>query len=174
MNIVWILLVVLLVVLFVYRIALMVPRNHSATVRARYAQRPEEIWKAITDIDGLRDWRADLKSVERQPDIDGRPAWIEHSRHGKLPFEVVEWDPPRKLVTRIADDDNQLPFGGSWTWMIRPVSDGSELTISEKGFIRPALFRLMTRYVFGYTRTMKQMMRALGDKFGETTEPKVV
>ena len=174
MNLLWIVVSVVLVVLFVYRIGLMVPRNHSASVRARYAQRPEEVWKAITDIDGLRTWREDLKSVERKPDIGGKPAWIEHSRHGALPFEVVEWEPPRKLVTRIADDDGKLPFGGTWTWTIRPVADGSEVTISEKGFIKPALFRLMTRYVFGYTRTMQQVMRALGKKFGETTEPRVV
>ncbi len=174
MNLIWILAIVLLFVGFVYRLGAMVPRNHSVSVRARYAQRPEVVWKVITDIDGLGAWRDDLKSVELQPDVAGKPAWIEHSSHGKLPLEVVEWDPPRKLVTRIADDDGKLPFGGSWTWTIRPVSDGSELTISENGFIKPAHFRLMARYVFGYTRTMEQVLRALGKKFGETTEPKIV
>lgn len=174
MDVIWILVVVVLLGLFVYRLGAMVPRDHSVSVRARYAQRPEEVWKAITDIDGLASWRKDLKSVERQPDVAGRPAWIEHSRHGKLPLEVVEWDPPRKLVTRIADDDGKLPFGGAWTWTIRPVADGSELTVAENGFVKPALFRLMTRYVFGYTRTIEQVMRALGQKFGETTEPRVV
>lgn len=174
-DIIWILLFVLLVLVgLVYRIGAILPLNHSASVRARYARSPEEVWQAITDVEGLPAWRKDLKSVERQADVAGRPAWIEHSRHGKIPLEVTEWEAPRKLATRIADDEGKLPFGGTWTWSIRPIAGGSELTIAENGFIRPALFRLLTHYVFGYTRTMEQYARDLGQKFGETTVPKAV
>jgi len=151
-------------------------RHHLSSVRARYTRPPEEVWQAITDIEGLSTWRDDLNCVERLPDLqDGRPAWMEYCWRGKLPVEVVEWSRPHKFVTRITDESGDMPFGGTWTWHIRPIAEGTEVTIAENRFVRPgAGSRSLTQDVFACTRTTKQVLRALGRKFGETTEPHVV
>ncbi len=175
MPTIWIVLVVLLGLLaLVLSVAAFVPRKHAVSVRARYDQTPTVVWAVITDVDALPSWRSDVRSVERLPDVHGRPAWIERSKHGALPLAVVEWDAPRKLVTRIADDARKLSFGGTWTWHLREVPNGCELTITENGFISNSLFRVITHYGFGYTRTIEAYQRALGEKFGETATPRVV
>lgn len=175
MHPIWIVAVFVLgLVALVLSVAAFVPRKHAVSVRARYDQPPKTVWSVITNIDAIPTWRSDVRSVQRLPDVDGRPAWIEHSKHGAIPLEVVESEAPRKLVTRIADHARKLSFGGTWTWHLREVSGGSELTITENGFISNSLFRVLTHYGFGYTRTIEACLRDLGAKFGETTEPRVV
>jgi hypothetical protein len=75
---------------------------------------------------------------------------------------------PRKVVTRI--DDPDLQFGGSWTFRIDPAPGGSELTITENGEIRNAIFRALARLAFGYESAMNDYLKSLGRKFGETVE----
>jgi hypothetical protein len=40
--------------------------------------------------------------------------------------------------------------------------------------VKSALFRFMSRYIFGYASTMKGVMTELGTKLGEQVEPEVV
>lgn len=169
-----ILLVLLGLVALVFTASSFIPRQHAISVRARFARPTSEVWKVITDFDALPSWRPELKSVARLPDVAGLPAWIEHSQRVSLPLEVVELDRPRKLVTRIADDDGKLPFGGTWTWYLRDVQDGCEVTLTENGFITNPVFRVIAHFVLGYSRTLETYLRNLGARFGETTEPKVV
>ena len=132
---------------------------------AHFNQPPEKIWEAITDAEAMPAWRKDLKSVKRLPDRDGKPAWVETSGFGDMPLYVETSEPPRKLVTRIADPN--LPFGGTWTYEIAPAAGGATLRITERGEIRSAFFRFMARFLFGYTSTMETYLRDLGVKFGE-------
>src|SRR6185436_14449244 len=44
--------------------------------------------------------------------------------------DVVESEPPRRIVTRIPPGG---PFGGTWTCEIAPVDGGTTLTIIEHG-----------------------------------------
>ena len=65
--------------------------------------------------------------------------------------------------------DKKLPFGGTWTYEVSPEAGGARLRITEDGEIRNALFRFLSRFVFGYNATMDTYLRDLGRKFGETT-----
>jgi hypothetical protein len=150
-------------------IGAMLPKDHVATRMARFSQPPEKIWEALTNAEAMPSWRKDLKSVKRLPDRDGKPAWVETSSFGDMPLYVETAEPPLKLVTRIADPD--LPFGGTWTFEIAPADGGATLRITERGEIRNAFFRFMSRFVFGYTSTMETYLRDLGAKFGENTTP---
>jgi hypothetical protein len=165
----WALIVIGTLVVLVGIVALigvMLPKTHSATRSARFKQPPEAIWRAITEVEAFPSWRADLKSIERLPDRNGRPAWRETDKHGQvLPLEVIEWDPPRKFVGRISDP--KLPFGGTWTYEIAPADGGCSLTITENGEIYNPIFRFMARFVFGYSATIEGYLRSLGKKFGE-------
>lgn len=90
----------------------------------------------------------------------------ETDKHGQvLPLDVVEWDPPRKLVGRISGP--KLPLGGTWTYVIAPVEEGSWLTLTDDGEIYNSIFRFMARFFFGYSGTIEEYLRALGRKFAE-------
>ena len=117
---------------------------------------PERVWAAITDVDAFPQWRADVSRVERDA---GAGTWIEHGSNGRLTFAVERAEPPRTLVTRIAD--RSLPFGGTWTYEIEPAGGGSVLTITEQGEIYNPVFRFMSRFVFGYESTMKSYLSSL-------------
>ena len=157
------------IVALAWIIGALLPKTHSATRMARYNQPSEKIWAALTNIDTMPSWRTDLKSIKRLPDKDGLPAWVETSGFGEMPLYVELSDPTRRLVCRISDP--KLPFGGTWTYVITPADGGSTLRITEDGEIRPALFRFMSRFLFGYTSTMETYLKNLGRHFGEVVSP---
>lgn len=168
----WVLLIAGIIVALIVAVAgigATLPKKHKATRAARFHQPPEAVWQAITDIGAFPAWRTDVKSVERLPDRDGRPAWRETDKHGQiLTLEAIEFAPPQRLVSRIADPN--LPFGGAWTYLIAPADGGSTLRITEDGEIYNPIFRFMARFVFGYQGTMDAYLKALGGKFGESVQ----
>ena len=93
----------------------------------------------------------------------------ETSDQGALTMEVMENQAPVRRVTRIADKN--LPFGGTWTYVITATPEGSMLSITEAGEVYNPIFRFMSRFVFGHTRTMESYLTSLGDKFGEKITP---
>lgn len=160
----WIVLVIVLVLAVVGVIALLgsqVPEQHVVSRTAEFRQPPQEVWDVI---DGPPTWRPE---VVRYEVLSAGPhrKWVEYGRHGeKMTYEVVESDPPHKLVTRIADP--HLPFGGTWTYEIAPAGNGSALTITENGQIHSAVFRFIARYVQGYNATIDNYLKALRQKLG--------
>jgi uncharacterized protein YndB with AHSA1/START domain len=141
------------------------PVKHAASRQATFRAAPEIIWRLITDVDGFPVWRRDIKKVDRLPDRDGRTVWVEEGSSGRMTLAVEKSEPPRLLVLRIADPD--LPFGGTWTYEITPTSGGSTLTITENGEIYNPLFRVMSRFVFGYEGTLKAYLDSLGRRIAQ-------
>jgi hypothetical protein len=143
----------------------LLPKAHTVTREARFQQPPEAIWKAITDIDAMPAWRQGLKTVEHLPDQNGLPAWVETLDSGTIPLATVVSQPPAMLVVRIADP--KLPFGGTWTYEIAPIPEGSSLRIREDGEVYNPLFRFLSRFVFGHSATIDAYLKSLAKKFGE-------
>lgn len=142
------------------------PKQHAATQAAFYHQPPQAIWVAITTPSKFPSWRRTVTRVAPVSSSDGRFSWMEYDRHGRgIPYEIVESEAPRELVTRITD--GQLPFGGTWTFEISPEDGGSLLRITENGEVRNPFYRFMARYVYGYRSTIDTYLKALGEKFGE-------
>jgi uncharacterized protein YndB with AHSA1/START domain len=145
------------------------PQNHTASRTARLSQPPERVWAVITDIPAFPRWRKDVAVVEQLPPRDGKTVWKEVSRkRNALTFEAVTAEPPRHLVTRIADKG--LPFGGSWDYVILPDGAGSRITITENGEIYNPIFRVVSR-VIGYTATIDAYLEALAAKLGDKYTP---
>jgi hypothetical protein len=168
----WALIVVGLLVsaaLLVVVIGSMLPVGHVATRAARFRQPPEAVWSAITDVSAYPSWRTDLTKVDSLPAENGHARWIEEGDGDPITFEVAEAVPPRRLVVRIAD--RNLPFGGSWTYVITPADGGSQLRITENGEVYNPLFRFMSRFVFGHGSAMEKYLTALGRRFGESVTP---
>ncbi len=146
------------------------PRGHVAARRVRLRQPPEEVWARIRDHAAEPGWRSKLDRVERLPDADGRERWREVQGRSSMTFETLEAVPPRRLVRRIADE--KLPFGGSWT--IEVADDGvggSSVVVTEHGEVKHPLFRVISRFVIGHTRTIDGYLRDLAASFGEAAEP---
>ncbi|HMD37763.1 MAG TPA: SRPBCC family protein [Candidatus Acidoferrum sp.] len=167
--VVWVFLGIVGLLILVTVIGWLLPKDHVATRIGRYRQPPEAIWNAITDVDAMPSWREGLKSVKHLPDRNGLPAHVEVTNSGTIPYETVEMTPPQKLVTRIADP--KLPFGGTWTFELAPVSDGATLRITERGYVTNPFFRFMSRTIFSQTATMESYLKSLANKFGE--EPRI-
>ena len=168
----WLLIVVGLLaglVALMWIVGSLLPKEHVATRMAQYRQPPEKIWEALTNIEEMSKWRSELKSIQRLADVEGKAAWVETSSFGEMPLVVIESAPPRRLVAKI--NDPKLPFGGTWTYEITPVAGGATLRITENGEVYPALFRFLSRFIFGYTATMETYLKNLGTKFGETVTP---
>ncbi|MGH7178751.1 MAG: SRPBCC family protein [Tepidisphaeraceae bacterium] len=162
--------VVVVIVAVVFLIGMMLPQKHSASRTARYRQKPQAIFDAIMDWRNYPGWRSDLKSVRERAGAAGHVSWVEVDSMGERPIEIVESDPPRRIVGLIADPDHKLFYGGTWTYDIKPTSDGCDLTITEDGEVYPALFRFMARFIFGYTGTMEAYHKALSKKFGQEVQ----
>jgi len=142
------------------------PQEHVASRTLKLPQPPDVVWQVITDRPGQPTWRTDLKSIEPFPQRNGREVWQEVSRRGdRLTLEALEIVPPRRLVTRIADED--LPFGGRWEYEIIPAASGCQVTITEIGQVYNPIFRFISRFVIGHTATIEQYLKALAAKFGE-------
>lgn len=148
------------------------PRDHVAARRVLIRRPPAEVFAVVRDFGRAAEWRSDVKRVTLLGEQGGRLRFREEGSNGTITYEVAEEVPGARLVTRIVDD--ALPFGGDWTYELRDVQGATELTISEHGFVKPAIFRALAKYVFGHDRTLEQYLRALGKRFGEDLAPEPV
>jgi hypothetical protein len=84
----------------------------------------------------------------------------ETDKHGQtITYQIVQSQPPTLLKRTIAD--RNLPFGGSWTWDIQPQASGSLLTITEEGDVYNPVFRFVSKFILGHTRTMDNYLAML-------------
>jgi uncharacterized protein YndB with AHSA1/START domain len=135
------------------------PRDHVASASRQISLPPHRVFLRITDVERFPDWRKDVERVEV---ITQSPlTWREHAGGDVITFEIVASAPPERLVSRIADPD--LPFGGTWTYELRPEGAGTRLTITERGEIYNPIFRFVSRFILGYTATIEGYLDALVD-----------
>ena len=139
------------------------PQSHVASRETSLPAPPDAVWQAITDVERYGTWRKDVSRIERLPDRAGKMTWVEHARGDRVTFVVERAEPPSVFVVRIADPD--LPFGGTWTYVIAPDGTGSRVKITEQGEVYNPIFRFMARFVFGYEATMAAYLSALDRKF---------
>ena len=163
----WILIAIAGLIVIVALVGSRLPKGHTATRTTRLKAPPDALYSLLSDVDNYRSWRPDVKKLERLPDRDGRPAWVEEMSTGKIPLYFERMERPSLLVARIADPS--LPFGGTWTYRISPAAGGSELSSTEDGEVYNPIFRFMARFVFGYTATMDAFIKHVQARLGEGT-----
>jgi uncharacterized protein YndB with AHSA1/START domain len=143
--------------LMVYAIGYALPQGHVASVNALLSAPPERVFARISDPARYREWRTDVTSVEVLT-VDPLK-WRERTKGDTITFEVVENRPLQRFVVRIADPD--LPFGGTWTYELRPEGTGTRLTITERGEVYNPVFRFVSRFFMSQTATMQKFVDAL-------------
>jgi hypothetical protein len=158
-SILWIVAAVAIAGVVIVIVGYSLPKGHTATGSLQLAQPPEAVYARLADVERYPSWRPGVKELVRQPDRDGRPAWIENAGGMKIPLYFERMEPPSLLVARIADPS--LPFGGTWTYRIAPAPGGSRVTITEDGEVYNPFFRFMSRFVFGYNATLDEFVKNL-------------
>jgi uncharacterized protein YndB with AHSA1/START domain len=168
----WIAIIIGFIVLLgvaVYSFGATLPVQHTASRSATFSTPPDAVWAVITDPARFASWRKDVDSVQVLPQRNGHPTWREITGGQRLTFEATESEMPRRLVTTIADKG--LPFGGSWEYVIAPAGSGSTVTVTEHGEVYNPVFRFVSRYVMGQTKTLDSYLTALAAKLGDRYTP---
>ena len=144
------------------------PVSHVATRSAIVPASSPAVFARVSDVSGAPSWRSGLTRVEieQQDPAQGVRRYREHSGDGIIRYEVVEREPDRRLVTRIADPS--LPFGGRWIYDFRPVPGGTEVRITEEGEVYNPVFRFVSRYVVGHTRSIDRFLADLQASFASS------
>jgi hypothetical protein len=140
------------------------PVEHAATTSRVVPGDPEAVWSVVTGVGAFTSWRPGVESVELLPPVAGLPAWRESGATGSMTLEVTAFEPPRRMVTRIADEG--APFGGTWTYRLEGAESGTRVTLTEDGEIYNPFFRFVARYVIGYDGTMNAYLDGLEARMG--------
>lgn len=140
------------------------PETHEASASALFPTSPTALFAYATDPARLTAWRADLRTVEALPPLDGKPAWREIGKYGTLTLCAEELRPPTpgtdgRYVTRITNED--APFGGQWTWIFAAEGDGCRLTLTENGRIKGRAVRAIAHHFMGVDATVHMVLKAL-------------
>lgn len=154
----------LALVLVVMLVGYLLPQDHVASVEQSLEASPEEVWAAITDVEGYPRWRRGVDSVEILPPRENGPAWREVGWN-TMSMGVEESTPGRRWLVRILDDD--LPFGGTWTYEVEPQGTGTRVTLTEDGSVYNPIFRFVSRFVMGHDATMNAWLEDLRAHLGE-------
>jgi len=153
-----------LLIVAVVAIGFLLPVQHVATRSARFAQPAEKIFLAITDIQSFPEWRPSVQRVEVLPPGGAHPRFREIGSDGSILFETDSLVPNKRLVNRIAD--RSLPFGGRWVYELTPDGNGTRLTITEEGEVYNPIFRFVSRFLMGHTRTIDRYLGDLKNRLG--------
>jgi uncharacterized protein YndB with AHSA1/START domain len=154
--------VIVLAVAGLFGLGTALPKAHTAARSLELHRSPEEVFAILSDFPAYPSWRPDVKSVEVLAPAGGKPRFREAGDQGTLTFDVEEFDPPRRMVTRIADEG--LPFGGKWVIEVMPSREGSTITVTEFGEVYNPFFRVISRFVIGHTKTIDAYLANLGRK----------
>lgn len=127
-------------------VGVFLPKGHRASRTMVYNAPPAAVYAAITDFAKFPEWRSGVKRVELLPSADGRTRFREEGPHGPMIYRVESQEADSRLVTRI--DDPSQPFGGTWSFDVKPAQGGTALTITEDGEIYNPIFRVMSKMFF--------------------------
>jgi uncharacterized protein YndB with AHSA1/START domain len=82
----------------------------------------EEVYAVLTDFEKMPQWNS-----------------------LKAPMETVTTEPNRKVIRRFTDPN--LPFGGTWTLELFRMVGGTEVVLTEEGFLRGVVARFKSQFL---------------------------
>jgi hypothetical protein len=155
--------VIVLLVVCVVIIGALLPKRHVASRSASFRATPERIFSLIA---GSQDWRPDVLRYEVVSRDGNREVVRETTRDEKtIAYEVFDSFPPKSIKRRIATD--HLPYSGTWTYTLELRGETTVVRITEDGEVYNPLFRFISRFILGHTRSMDAYLRALGKATGQ-------
>jgi uncharacterized protein YndB with AHSA1/START domain len=151
----------------------LLPRTHRAASRIRLRHPPEMIWAVVRNLESVPGWWAEIRKSERLSDQVGQERYRQTLGNSVDMTLVVAESVPGRLLRTTIDAPPGAAFGGSWIYELKPAPEGTELRVTEEGWIGNPLFRVMAR-VMGYHRTLDSYLTALARRFGEPAIPEHV
>lgn len=140
--------------------------EHTFTRRLALTQPPEAVYAVIDKAEDWPKWWTNIKTVERLPDCNGRPALrMTYTDGNKFDLILTEQAAPAKLVMTI--DDVSKVFSGDWTYQFDKIDTGTRVTLTENGVIFNPIARLMARTAMNPAVFVEVHLKALAAKFGE-------
>jgi hypothetical protein len=158
---------VLLIVLVVV-IGALLPKRHVASRSATYHATPDQLFALIA---GPQNWRPDVLSSEAVLGQDGKEFQRETSRRNEtITYEILDRIPPKSIKRRIATKN--LPYSGTWTYTLEAAGDSTTVRITEEGEVTNPLFRFVSRFILGHTRTIDTYLQSLANATNQNVEIK--
>lgn len=159
----------LVLVAIVYGIGMTMPRDHQASSRIQLTAPRDSVWAVLRAFGDYPRWDQDFKSSVRGTSRSGRETWVQDVGRMTMSVGIKSVQAPSRLVTEIVTDDKS-DWGGVWTYDLVANGIGTEVTITEDGWIKSPLFRVMMK-VMGSHATMDGVLKALGARFGDQVTP---
>jgi uncharacterized protein YndB with AHSA1/START domain len=160
-----------LVALVFYLAGSRMPREHRSVVTATFKASRAAVWTAITDYAAMPSWWPAVKAIRTEKLPDGTELTWNKDGHGQeIPFRTAESRENEKLVRLIAKEN--LPFGGTWTFELSDApGGGTQLKLTEDGFVNPPIFRAMANWFFGLDTTQKDFVANLAKHLANKPSP---
>lgn len=155
--------IIVLMGIVIVVMGMLAPKDHQLSLSQDYPVPASTLYQLVRNYEAYPGWRTGIKSMQR----DGELRYIEESRHGKIPYRIIEDQPDTRIVSRI--DDPDLPFSGTWTFEISGNHGSSQLRITEAGSVPNPLMRFFATYVFSHEKTMRTYLDDVERKFKQKT-----
>ncbi len=134
------------------------PERHTASIAFTLPKPRPAVWAALTDYATMPRWWPAVKSIRLETRLNGEIVTWNTDSHGKeIGFCTKSEQSPARLVREIVGDE--LPFGGTWTYELAEENGVTRVTLTEDGFIKPALFRGIAKLFMKPDATMRDFER---------------
>ncbi len=146
------------------------PRSHRASSRILLNQPRPLVWAIVRNQTDIANWWPEVRQVERLSDQVGQERWRQTLGNGvAMSLVIAEAEPPQRLRT-VIDAEPGAPFGGGWLYELSVAGAGTELRVTEEGWIAHPILRGVAR-LMGHHRTLDSYLVALAHRLGETARP---
>ncbi|BDA79675.1 polyketide cyclase [Leptospira kobayashii] len=137
-------------VFVIYLVGRSLPADHTVSLSRVFSSSSEIIYEKIKNFKDYPLWRPNLKLIQPV----SATSWKETDSHKNImTYSFIRDEKNRLIESKIMDEDK--PFGGSWTFELKTVPGGTELTITENGKVFSPIFRFVSKYIFGHTSTIE-------------------
>jgi len=119
---------------------------------------PTKVWQALTDPAQLREWAP----FDADRNL-GTPGTAKLSTVGLATPRVSETKVKRAEAPRVLEyswGENEM------RWELEPQGNGTRLTITEEGEVYNPIFRFVSRFIMGHTRTIDRYLGDLKNRLG--------
>ncbi len=146
------------------------PREHVVTSSIVLVAPADTVFKVIRNVGNSATWWDDVKSVERITGVRGEQWREDMGPAGIIEVEVKKVVPGRTMEVHILNAEAQ-GWGGVWYYEVISSAAGTEVLLTEEGFVDSPIFRTLMK-LRGKYRTIDSYLSSLGAHFGEVATPR--
>jgi uncharacterized protein YndB with AHSA1/START domain len=152
------------------------PREHSIKSSITITAPVDTVFKVVRAIGSQPVWWSDVKSV--RPLLGRRrESWEQNMGGGAglIAIEVTSVNPGVSMKTTIITSEEQdeadQDWGGTWSYRVIETSSGTQIQITEEGWVDPPFMRIVMK-LRGRYRTVDSYLSSLAAHFGEVASPR--